>query len=1005
MRTKTRNLSLIILAIFAFAALLFGVLFTQKSETAHAAGGEVEMTYDGFTPQITQFDNSSGQTKYLIAYEITLTYTAEFTDNSANSGNAWYTNQYNYEKLCDYILINGQSLTAIKADASLATTYKIPSAFIGDNWYEGRLSRYGWTPVSVEVAKNKLSFQIDRRYVAPTDLEITLKAGWRTTNGGTTYVINEDISYRFVATGVETVGIVKASEYSVQDADVTYLSAEKRADSGNYSVVWLKLPTTFASEGYGNGTWTMDHHKYLKDYMMVNGKPITWWNTATYSAEYDYSSALNASITSIVYRIPIMSQIYSTADDWVIAFQLNKDWLTAQGFTVETLTFGLRAGMPFVGKDGSTVYKTTSDITAQYRGNNFYEVREFKNGGAFTNKNASSLNENQCLFELNAPADYGEIAWHTVDWPNNQDFQNYIYINGKSMADINKTDTSGWAWNGQFANGALRYPIIVYISSTTMQIYIHPSYMAKLAEEQGSTGYNVDITVEVKEGGTLYDATNKIVYSVPAFAKDDVLKRKYTLHVLADGVNETTREITRGEKITGISPANKTHYDFVKWVDGSGADVNIDDLVMPANDYTVKAVFEAKTYTVTFMADGQQVGDPIPYTVENTTITPPAVPAKDYYNGAWASYTLDGGNKTVHAIYTAIEYTVTFKVEGEDYATRTYTVDNIIIDEPAVPAKQHYNGAWEAYTLTGGNKTVNAQYTAIEYTVTFKNGSQVVATETYTMETVNPTVTTPAVPAPDSQHEGGAWKVYDESSQTWVDWANYTLNGGDVVVQAIYTAKLYQIIFKADGEVVETVTYTADDPVNEPAVPAKLHYDGAWETYVKEYTQEQVVNAVYTPTVYTVTFKNGSQVVATRTYTMESANPTITAPAVPEKAHYTGAWEAYTLNGGNKTVNAVYTAIEYTVTFMADGEVVATRTYTVESTSITAPDVPDKEGYTGEWEAYELNGGNKTVNAVYTEIPAEGGCGGTISVAGAVLMSLIVVTVACVVFRKKEKLN
>ena len=51
---------------------------------------------------------------------------------------------------------------------------------------------------------------------------------------------------------------------------------------------------------------------------------------------------------------------------------------------------------------------------------------------------------------------------------------------------------------------------------------------------------------------------------------------------------------------------------------------------------------------------------------------------------------------------------------------------------------------------------------------------------------------------------------------------------------------------------------------------------------------------------------------------METKN--ITAPAVPEKEGYTGAWPSYTLDIGGITVEAEYTAIEYTATFKADDE-------------------------------------------------------------------------------------
>ena len=56
--------------------------------------------------------------------------------------------------------------------------------------------------------------------------------------------------------------------------------------------------------------------------------------------------------------------------------------------------------------------------------------------------------------------------------------------------------------------------------------------------------------------------------------------------------------------------------------------------------------------------------------------------------------------------------------------------------------------------------------------------------------------------------------------------------------------------------------------------------------------------------------------------------------------------------------------------FMVDGELFATRSYSPDNMSFEEPMVPLKEGYVGEWEAYELNGTDVTVNAVYTESKA-----------------------------------
>ncbi|MGN0824380.1 MAG: hypothetical protein ACI4MB_04855 [Candidatus Coproplasma sp.] len=63
---------------------------------------------------------------------------------------------------------------------------------------------------------------------------------------------------------------------------------------------------------------------------------------------------------------------------------------------------------------------------------------------------------------------------------------------------------------------------------------------------------------------------------------------------------------------------------------------------------------ETKTYTVTFMAEGVKV-DVVNYQEGDLSVTEPAVPTKEGYTGRWEEYTLSTGNITVNAIYTAID--------------------------------------------------------------------------------------------------------------------------------------------------------------------------------------------------------------------------------------------------------------------------------------------------------------------------------------------------------------
>ncbi len=121
------------------------------------------------------------------------------------------------------------------------------------------------------------------------------------------------------------------------------------------------------------------------------------------------------------------------------------------------------------------------------------------------------------------------------------------------------------------------------------------------------------------------------------------------------------------------------------------------------------------------------------------------------------------------------------------------------------------------------------------------------------------------------------------------------------------------------------------------------------------------------PKKHKITFMAEGKIVAEATYTEESAEYFI-PPEVPEKEHYNGEWEGFTPEmNETQVVNAKYTPVEYLVVFVADKKIVSEQRYSIENPEITEPKVPEKEGYTGVWEKYELNFKNAIIVAVYTK--------------------------------------
>ena len=174
--------------------------------------------------------------------------------------------------------------------------------------------------------------------------------------------------------------------------------------------------------------------------------------------------------------------------------------------------------------------------------------------------------------------------------------------------------------------------------------------------------------------------------------------------------------------------------------------------------------------------------------------------------------------------------------------------------------------------------------------------------------------------------------------------------------------------YKNGDDVVGMVTVEHSADATAPEVPAKEGYTGVWDADGTNITADTTINAVYTIKTYTVTYKNGDDVVGTVTV---EHGADATAPEVPAKEGYTGAWDK---DGKNitvdTTINAVYTIKEYTITFMDENGVYKVLTVK-HCETIEMPAVPTKDGYVVTWDkTVDVATGDMTINAVYTEVPS-----------------------------------
>ena len=178
-----------------------------------------------------------------------------------------------------------------------------------------------------------------------------------------------------------------------------------------------------------------------------------------------------------------------------------------------------------------------------------------------------------------------------------------------------------------------------------------------------------------------------------------------------------------------------------------------------------------------------------------------------------------------------------------------------------------------------------------------------------------------------------------------------------------------------------TVSGKSDEIVLSDLVKAGYTFDGWYKNGKKLNSipantgKNAVLIAQWTMLEYSITYENtkGATNINPTSYNVKSDSIVL---ANLEKSGYKfNGW----YNGDKKiteipsdtlsdiTLTASWTPIEYTATFIADGNTIATRTFTVEDTQIDdIPTVPQKEYMDGVWEEYEIKSQNLIINAVYS---------------------------------------
>ena len=176
---------------------------------------------------------------------------------------------------------------------------------------------------------------------------------------------------------------------------------------------------------------------------------------------------------------------------------------------------------------------------------------------------------------------------------------------------------------------------------------------------------------------------------------------------------------------------------------------------------------------------------------------------------------------------------------------------------------------------------------------------------------------------------------------------------------------LYSVTFMADdAQVAVEYYYEGATSVIEPVIPAKEGYSAEWEEYAL--TGDVVVNAVYTAIVYTVTFD--VEGVDPITFTVETIED-VEFPVAPSKDGYQVSWsiseEDLTL--ADVTVTVVEERL-YTVKFVGAEGFVDIVVPQSQLDVKNLPDAPTKDGYVTGWADPVIDEENAIVTVTYWEM-------------------------------------
>ena len=298
----------------------------------------------------------------------------------------------------------------------------------------------------------------------------------------------------------------------------------------------------------------------------------------------------------------------------------------------------------------------------------------------------------------------------------------------------------------------------------------------------------------------------------------DINSYKVTYKVDGKPVGEV-ETYNYGTLVTVRQSPEKEGYTFSGWS-------RTEAFEMPAEDVVIEGSYKINSYTVTYKVDGEQYGEKETYEY-GAAVTLREKPSREGYTFKGWSYEngfkMPAEDVVIEGSYEINSYTVTYKVDGQQYGEPEVYKYNELVRLKSEPTKEGYTFShWnygEDFQMPAKDVVIEGNFGINSYTVTYKiDGVQYGSTETYEYGSA---VTLREEP----EREGYTFNGWNRKG-------NFTMPAGDIVIEGSFKINSYTVTYKVDGEIsgeTESYEYGADVSLREE--PVKEGYTFSHWTY------------------------------------------------------------------------------------------------------------------------------------------------------------------------------